>query len=212
MLKGCKSQFSKKEILQKECSFCKKEFLVRNPRQVFCSKECKENFYGKKDDLIKWVNNFVVKNGYVPTSKMNRRMTRLARQNYGSWNNMIKELGYKPHSQKYKKGCFRCKDGHIADSISEMIVDNWLFENDIKHERRKKYPNSKKDCDFYLVDKDIWVEYFGLLNESDVYDKNVIKKEEIAKSHNLKLIGIKKEDLFPKINLQSKIPMNNKKI
>ena len=74
--------------------------------------------------MIKWINDFVVNNGYVPTSKMNRRMNRLAIQNYGSWNNAIKELGYEPHSQKYKKGCFRCKDGHIADSISEMMVDN----------------------------------------------------------------------------------------
>jgi hypothetical protein len=155
--------------------------------------------------LIKWVDDFVANNGYVPTSKMNRRMSRLAIKIYGSWNNAIKELGYEPHSQKYKKGYFPCKDGHVADSISEMMVDNWLFKNNIKHERRKKYPNSKKDCDFYLIDFDIWLEYFGLANEDEIYDKNIIEKEKIATENNLKLIGIKHEDLFPKMNLLKKL-------
>lgn len=201
-------EFWEKRSIKKICLYCKKEFKKTSSRQVFCSKDCRNKSYGTKEDLIKWLNDFVANNGYVPTSKMNRRMNHLAIKNYGSWNNAIKELGYQPHSQKYKKGCFHCKDGHVADSISEMIVDNWLFENNIKHERRKKYPNSKKDCDFYLIESDIWLEYFGLANEDSSYDKNIIEKEKIAKENNLKLIGIKHEDLFPKINLQNKIFIN----
>lgn len=196
---------TKRELKEKQCNFCGNVFTTKSYSQVFCSPECRKKSYGTKEDLIKWVDDFVANNGYVPTSKMNVRMNRLAIKNYGSWNNAIKELGYEPHSQKYKKGYFPCKDGHVADSISEMMVDNWLFENNIKHERRKKYPNSKKDCDFYLIDFDIWLEYFGLANEDYVYDKNIIEKEKIAKENNLKLIGIKHEDLFPKINLLKRI-------
>ena len=194
-----------KKSIKKKCLYCKKEFKRKSSNQVFCSPECRKKSYGTKEDLIKWVDDFVANNGYVPTSKMNKKMKRLAIKIYGSWNNAIKELGYEPHSQKYKKGYFPCKDGHVADSISEMMVDNWLFENNIKHERRKKYPNSKKDCDFYLIDFDIWLEYFGLANEDEIYDKNIIEKEKIATKNNLKLIGIKHEDSFPKMNLLKKL-------
>ena len=74
--------------------------------------------------MIKWVHNFVKENGYVPTSKINSRYNHIARKCYKTWNNMIESLGYTPYTQKYHKGNYVCKDEHIADSISEMLVDD----------------------------------------------------------------------------------------
>ena len=195
----------KLQIEGKECAFCGNVFTTKNNKQVFCSSECREKSYGSKEELIEWANDFVKNNGFVPTSKISRRMTRLAKENFGSWNNFIKELGYEPRKQMYGKGSYLCKDGHISDSISEIVIDNWLFENNIKHERRKIYPNSKKDCDFYLSDYDIWIEFFGLLGEDDKYDKTAEEKRMIARENGINMLEITAKDLFPKNKLEEKI-------
>lgn len=195
----------RRKIEEKECAFCGKIFTVRKNKQVFCSSECREKSYGSKEELIEWANDFIKNNGFVPTSKISGRMTRLAKENFGSWNNFIKELGYEPRKQMYGKGSYLCKDGHISDSISEIVIDNWLFENNIKHERRKIYPNSKKDCDFYLSDYDIWIEFFGLLGEDDKYDKTAEEKRTIARENGINMLEITAKDLFPKNKLEEKI-------
>lgn len=196
-----KKRNGKKDV----CRICGKLFKKLSYKQVFCSKQCREKSYGTKDELIQWIYNFVNNNGYIPTSKMNWRYCRLAKKYFGSWNNAIKALGYEPYTQKYGKRNYKCKDGHIADSISEMIVDNWLFEHKIQHERRKKYPQSKKDCDFFLKDYDIWLEYFGLKGEDSEYDKNILVKRETARKKNLKLVEIFPQDLFPHLKLNEKL-------
>lgn len=80
-----------------------------------------------------------------------------------------------------------------------------MFENNIKHERRKIYPNSKKDCDFYLSDYDIWIEFFGLLGEDDKYDKTAEEKRTIARENGINMLEITAKDLFPKNKLEEKI-------
>lgn len=196
---------SRRRLEEKECVFCGKIFTTKQYNQVFCSKECKKKSHGTKEDLMKWANDFIANNGFVPTSKMNFRMTRLAKENFSSWNNFIKELGQKPRKQTYGKGYYLCKDGHVSDSISEVVVDNWLFENNIKHERRKKYPNSKKDCDFYLTDYNIWIEFFGLLGEDDKYDETANEKRIIERENGINMLEITAKDLFPKNKLKEKI-------
>ena len=110
-------------------------------------------------------------------------------------------LGLKPNTQWLSKKRLPCKDGHVADSLSERIVDDWFHDQGVKHERSKPYPEGNCTCDFYLPDYDIWVEYFGLWHEHPQYDKAVLKKYRLAAEHGIKLFGISPSMLYPEIKL-----------
>ena len=53
------------------------------------------------------------------------------------------------------------------------------------------------NCDFYLVDHNVWVEYFGLYG-GDIadYDNTIKLKERLVKENNLDFISIKPSDLY----------------
>ena len=59
-----KETWKNKEYKSGTCKFCGKSFKIKCSRQVFCSKKCKEKSYGTKEDLIKWINDFIQKNGF----------------------------------------------------------------------------------------------------------------------------------------------------
>lgn len=215
-----KSEITKEKIsnslknknLDKICLQCQIKFHAKNIKNLFCSRNCSHKYkfgddFLTKEKLIEEINNFVITNGYVPTSKMNPCWMSMSKSYFGSWNNMIKSLGHEPHNQKYGKGSYKCKDGDIADSISEMIVDNWLYENRIDHERRKKYHNSKRNCDFWTIKdgNEFWIEYFGLAGEDEQYDIAIEEKRKISKDNNLNLIEIYHYDLYPVNMLSEKL-------
>ncbi len=203
-------KYSDKRITKK-CLICGKEFksLSCRKRKV-CSRACRHTFmFGtvpydfqySKEDVLKLIKNLIEKQGYIPSSKITeRRLVHGAKKYFGSWNKAIKELGFKPNSQKYVKRKTRCLDGHISDSISEMTVDNWLYAHGIEHEKNKKYPEGQLTCDFYLPDYDIWIEYFGLFGNQE-YQKTIERKKIVCEKHNLKLIEIYPNDIYPKSKL-----------
>ncbi len=70
---------------------------------------------------------------------------------------------------------FRCKDGHYVRSRAELLIDNWLYSEGIKHSYEKlvSFPNGeKKLCDFYLPDYKIYIEYWGLTEDYYIERKN----------------------------------------
>ena len=79
----------------------------------------------------------------------------------------------------------RALDGHVCDSNSEKIVDNFLFKNGIKHDIHVKYPDGKKICDFMV--NDIYIEYAGLYNSFKSYNTKIEYKINYCKENNLKL-------------------------
>ena len=197
------------KLPNKNCVVCGNKFKQRKDFNVCCSRSCSGiHRFGSlplsKDDLINTILEFSKNNnGRTPQKRdMERKVEGAAKKFFGTWNKAVKECGLKPNPSKYQKTRLKCKDGHMADSISEMIVDNWLFDYDIKHERSKKYPCSNCDCDFYLIDRDCWVEYFGLKGQSDEYDFTVGLKTELVKKHGLKFIEILPSDLYPEIKLE----------
>ena len=87
---------------------------------------------------------------------------------------------------------YRCEDGHYVRSISETLIDNWLFAHNIVHAYEKKIPGENMMCDFYLRDKnnhDFYIEFWGLEN-NEKYLKRKKEKLNIYSSRNLKLINI----------------------
>jgi hypothetical protein len=88
---------------------------------------------------------------------------------------------------------YACDDGHYVRSLSEMLIDNWLNKNNIKHEYEKlveipNLPNITIVCDFYLPDKNIYIEYWGKYDEAYIARKHAKKK--IYKENNINLIEL----------------------
>lgn len=84
---------------------------------------------------------------------------------------------------------YRCKDGHYVRSKAELIIDNWLHLENIRHiyEKQVSFPNGEKRfCDFYLPDYKAYVEFWG--NIDDYYIKR--KNDKIALYKSLKDINL----------------------
>jgi hypothetical protein len=61
-----------------------------------------------------------------------------------------------------KFGYMRYYNNHLCRSSGEFMIAKFLKDNDIKYKYEKLYPNSKKRCDFYLIDYDFYIEYTGM--------------------------------------------------
>jgi len=186
------------------CMICGKIFKQHTDEKC-CSKKCGQIYqYGSlpytKDEMVNIVATISQELKRTPQQReCESRLLHAARKFFGSWNKAMEHCGLKPNGSKYQKTRLRCCDGHMADSISEKTVDEWLFQNEINHERNKTYlgNNRQFNCDFYLPDYDIWIEYFGLIGQVEEYDIAVQLKRQIARDNNLNLIEILPSDLYP---------------
>jgi hypothetical protein len=194
---------------QKFCSWCKSAIPEKSLAFLFCSKNCKVLYFDSisynKEQVLEEIKKFFNEHSVTPSSKTNIILGNAAKRHYGSWNNAIEASGLPKNTQWMNRKNLKCKDGHKADSISEMLIDNWLFENEIPHERAKSYPSAKCNSDFYLTTRDVYVEYFGLYGAHKNYDAKVELKRQICKEQNLKLIELFPSDLYPKNKLKYKI-------
>ncbi|MDP3965406.1 MAG: hypothetical protein Q8Q13_01250 [bacterium] len=129
---------------------------------------------------------------------------------FGSWNQSLVVAGLTPHrshSQRmYKRTSTVATDGHTCDSISEAIVDNWLTKNNISHLRNTSYPDTKHRAD-WSIKKNVFIEYFGLANDSPRYDQSIQEKRRLCEKHNIQLIEIYPTDLYPDIKLDAKFKL-----
>lgn len=70
---------------------------------------------------------------------------------------------------------YRTADGHYVRSRAELSIDNWLYMQGIVHAYERKLPIEEDAyCDFYLPEKKVFVEYWGM--EKD--PKYAARKEE----------------------------------
>ena len=121
----------------------------------------------------------------IPTRR-EMKESKTCQKIFGSWNNAIIAAGFKPnrsHSQRmYKRTITKASDGHPCDSISEAIIDNWLAKNNIFHKRDICYPttNHKADWEISIGNKKIFIEYFGLANDSPRYDRSIKEKKKLC--------------------------------
>lgn len=83
-----------------------------------------------------------------------------------------------------------CEDGHPVKSQQEAMIDDYLFNHNIKHVYEKPFPideNPEHDLhpDFYLPDLDIYIEHFGIVGnkryeESKDYKLPIYQKKGIT--------------------------------
>ena len=159
-----------------------------------------------KEKLIQKIREFAERHGRPPTKNefINDPFCPdyvTYRDYFGTWNNAIKAAGYEPNEQwfapKNSLKDLRAKDGHLCKSISEIIIDDWLFENDTPHTREQPYPEGRYRCDFVI--NNVFIEFFGLadtFNISPYYNEIIKRKKEMCKKHNIQLIELYEKDLY----------------
>jgi hypothetical protein len=120
---------------------------------------------------------------------------------FGSWNNAIVAAGLTPNrsddNRMYRRTKTKAHDGHLCDSVSEAIIDNWLTQNKISHTRDTKYPTTNHRADWAIKDSKVFIEYFGLAKDSSRYDRAVKEKIKLCHKNKIKLIEIYPKDLYP---------------
>lgn len=147
-----------------------------------------------KNDLIKKIRHFYRMYGRIPL-KREFNMYNEYKRRFGSWNAAIRLAGFDTNPQLFAYK-FRAKDGHRCDSFTEKIIDDWLSERGIAHDRHVPYKGTKMTADFGLGSA-VRLEFFGLAGVQKKYDELLEKKRLICKEQNLSLIEAYPKDLFP---------------
>ena len=88
----------------------------------------------------------------------------------------------------------RTKDGHQVRSRAEVIIDNALYDYGLAHAYERKLPIEEDVySDFYIPSKNggkaVYIEFWGLENDSKYAERKKIKKE-IYHKYDLNLIEI----------------------
>lgn len=118
-----------------------------------------------------------------------------------SWLQVLVNAGVLPQGTLPTARGTRCvaKDGHECHSLAEMHIDDWLYANEIAHEREPIYPEhpvynpkGRLRADFKV--DDLWIEYAGLLDDH-VYARKIDKKKEFAIAIGLKLAILMPSDV-----------------
>lgn len=126
-----------------------------------------------------------------------------ARRRFGSWNNAISAAGFYPRKVKFSHKQIS-KDGDVCDSVSELIIDDWLYKNGIFHKRNVRYPDGSDFTVDFFIDP-YWIEFFGLSGQLKKYDKLMSQKIKFAKRHQLHLIKLYPQDIFPVFKIHEKL-------
>ena len=150
------------------------------------------------EDLLDKIRDFYTQNGRIPL-KREFNALRIYTIRFGSWNKAVKKAGFETNPVLFSKR-FVANDGHVCDSFTERIIDNWLSANNITHERNTRYGKTKFTADF-KIGSDIFIEFFGLAGVQKTYDKNIEKKRLLAKEMNCRLIEIYPNDIYPENKL-----------
>lgn len=123
------------------------------------------------------------------------------KKKFGSWFKALVESNVLPDGLLESTRGIRCiaKSGNECNSLDEMFVDNWFFENNIITIKEPLYPShpiynisGKRRADWKV--NDYFIEYFGLKGE-EAYDNKTKEKLLLVDSLNLKLISIFPSDL-----------------
>lgn len=197
----------------KTCVKCKKQFKKRTGNKKYCSMKCRveaERRY-TSEQLLDIIKRTAQELKRVPAKRELKEIANICTKSFGSWNDAIISAGFRPnrsHSQRmYKRTNTVASDGHLCDSASESLIDNWLSEHNISHERDAPYPETKHKADWVISvgGQEIFIEYFGLANDSPRYDREIKRKQNLCRKYNLTLVAIYSQDLYPKEHLDGKL-------
>ncbi|MBI1368695.1 MAG: glycerol kinase [Planctomycetes bacterium] len=90
---------------------------------------------------------------------------------------------------------FRTSDGHMVRSRAEVMIDNWLYAQGIVHAYERRLPIEEDVyCDFYLPNKHVYIEYWGMEKDPRYAERMAAKKQIYAK-HSMSLIELGDQDI-----------------
>lgn len=190
-----------------KCKSCGKKFkrwVVGN--KIYCSIKCRKNEeYYRLEELLEIIKNKSKKLKRVPAKReFIEGIDKACVRFFGSWNNAVSAAGLIPNrshnNRMYRRMSGKALDGHLCDSVSEILIDNWLYKNDIPHSKDVPYPETryKADWKISLGNREVVIEYFGLANDSPRYDRSITRKKMLCKKLDISLIGIYPKDIYPK--------------
>lgn len=186
------AKFPKNPGLKKQCIVCS---MVFTSREKYCSFQCKSRgLMLSKEEIIDKIKDFYSMHCRLPF-KHEFLHAKSARKRFGSWNNAIKAAGFPPNPVMFSIK-YTAKDGHVCDSLSEKIIDDWLYRKGLTHSRNIAYPE-KPNLTVDFVVNEIWIEFFGLYGQHQHYDLLHNEKIALAKKYNIKLIKLYPKHLFP---------------
>jgi len=181
----------------------KKQRTMNHGEREQVSRRLKEFWRERKysrEDLIKKIIDFYNQNGRIPL-KREFNAWHIFRRCFGGWNLAIVAAGFDPNPILFAKK-FIARDGHRCDSFTEKIIDDWLYEHQVVHERHWHYCGTKMTADFF-IQPNVVIEFFGLAGVQKQYDIILKKKKRFCASHHLRLIEIYPQNIFPVNELKS---------
>ena len=201
------------------CVKCEKQYKKSTGNKKYCSMRCRnETERYMPEELLNIIKNIFKKLRRVPARReLLGGVDKACIRFFGSWNNAVLAAGFTPNrshdNRMYKRVRAKAIDGHLCDSISELLVDNWLYKNNILHERDVHYPGTHHKADWSIIvrKRKVFVEYFGLANDSPRYDRSIKEKKKLCNKHKISLISIYPKDLYPQKFLEKKIKNKFKK-
>jgi hypothetical protein len=187
-------KFPKRKAKIKQCLNCKKEFSGENKCcGYYCRKKHLNNQLITKNKILSDIRDFYQKNKRIPFKREFSHYV-AAQNRFGTWNKAIIAAGFNPNPVMFANKHV-ANDGHICDSLSEKIIDDFLYKNNVSHELHTPYDNNKMVADFKI--KDWLIEFVGLEGNSKIYDKALKRKRDWISAQKLKVKEIYPSDLFP---------------
>jgi phage antirepressor YoqD-like protein len=115
--------------------------------------------------------------------------------NYVETKEEIEKVEQKDDFRKKYPAEKRTSDGHYVRSRAEQLIDNFLYQNGIVHAYEKKLNIAEEMyCDFYLREKKIYIEFWGL-EENEKYAVRKKEKLELYAKYGFNLIQLNNSDL-----------------
>jgi hypothetical protein len=185
------------------CLKCGKEFYIK---RKYCSIECRPTTPIKytREMLIDKIKAFYRTHKRIPVKREFYSIWQAYRRVFGNWNAAIVEAGFQPNPERFTHK-FVARDGHVCDSLSEMIIDNWLSRHKLPHKHGVYYPGQARFSADFVVNGKYWIEFFGLKGQLKIYDRLLVQKEKLAARCGIQLIKLFPADIFPKSTIHEKL-------
>lgn len=110
-------------------------------------------------------------------------------------NYITSQIGVVDPRRKYPTE-YRCDSGVYVRSLSELCIANWLYSNNIAfdYERAVMFGDVTAHCDFYLPKQDVYIEFWGMVND-EKYIQYKQWKELLYAENGYKLVSLYPNDL-----------------
>lgn len=93
---------------------------------------------------------------------------------------------------------YRCDNGIYVRSISELCIANFLYANHIPFEYERSIyfeeTNENAHCDFYLPEKDVYIEFWGMYKDAS-YERYKRWKESNYLQNGIRFVSLYPSDL-----------------